>query len=380
MLTPTPPRSFTRIFEELMLIERRATRGITLGNVPIGDDAPIAVQSMTNTDTRDVEATVRQIIELEREGCEIIRAGVPDRTAARALGNIRERISIPLIADIHFDHRLALEALRQGVDGLRFNPGNIGAAENVRELTRAARDRNAPIRIGVNAGSLERDLLERYGGPTPVAMVESALRHTLILEREGFHLIKISLKASDVGRTVDAYKLLSERVDYPLHVGITESGTLLPGTVKSSVGIGLLLAQGVGDTIRVSLTAHPREEIRVGYSILSSLGIRRRGVEVISCPTCSRTEIDLIRLAESVERRLSGIRTPLKVAVMGCVVNGPGEAKEADLGIAGGRGKGILFRHGEKVGSYDEEDLLPALLREIEALTGESMAADEERG
>lgn len=326
---------------------------------------------MTNTDTRDAAATVRQIRRLERAGCEIVRVGVPDREAALNLGPIKSRISIPLVADIHFDHRLALLALSQGVDGLRLNPGNIGGREKVREVTRAAAERRVPIRIGVNAGSLEKALLARFGGPSPDAMVESALSHAAILEKEGFDLIKMSLKASDVGRTVEAYRRLSERVDYPLHIGITEAGGLVPGAVKSSVGLGLLLADGIGDTIRVSLTAPPEEEVRVAYCILRSLGIRRRGVEIISCPTCSRTEIDLIALARKVEKRLARVKTPLTVAVMGCVVNGPGEAREADVGIAGGRGKGILFKRGEKLGVYPEADLLAALLDEVAAMTGE---------
>jgi (E)-4-hydroxy-3-methylbut-2-enyl-diphosphate synthase len=355
-----------------MQIKRRKTLRIQIGNVPIGGGAPIAVQSMTNTDTRDVKATVRQIRRLERCGCEIARLGVPDMDAAKALGSIRERTSLPIVADIHFDYKLALEALRQGVDGLRLNPGNIGGQHKVREVTLAAAERGVPIRIGVNAGSLEKGLLQRYGRPCPEAMVESALGHIALLERENFHLIKVSLKASDVARTVDAYRMLSEKVDYPLHVGITEAGTLLPGAVKSAVGVGLLLADGIGDTIRISLTAPPEEEIRAAYGILRALGLRVRGVEVISCPTCSRTEIDLIGLARKVEKVLSGIRAPLKVAVMGCVVNGPGEAKEADIGIAGGKGRGILFKNGKTIGTYDEKDLLSALVREAFDLAQES--------
>ncbi len=358
-----------------MKIERKPTRRIDIGPVPIGNGAPIVVQSMTNTDTRDVPATVRQIRRLERAGCEVIRVGVPDREAARAIGALKPRASVPLIADIHFDHRLALEAIAQGAEGLRINPGNIGSQTKVREVAFAAAERGVPIRIGVNAGSLERPLLKQFGGATAEAMVESALRHAALLEREGFYLIKISLKASDIHRTVDAYRLLSERVDYPLHVGVTEAGTLVPGAVKSSIGIGLLLAEGIGDTIRVSLTARPEEEARVAYAILSSLGIRRRGVEVISCPTCSRTEIDIIGLAGKVERAVVGVRTPLTVAVMGCVVNGPGEAREADVGIAGGRGRGLLFKKGKKVGVFSEEDLLPALLEEIRSMTGEAVAS-----
>jgi (E)-4-hydroxy-3-methylbut-2-enyl-diphosphate synthase len=326
---------------------------------------------MTNTDTRDVKATVRQVRRLERAGCEIIRVGVPDMDAARSIGPIKARIRIPIVADIHFDHRLALEAVRQGVDALRLNPGNIGTGNKVREVIKAAQERSVPIRIGVNAGSLEKKLLAKYGGPTPEAMVESALGHVAILEKQNFHYIKISLKASDVGRTIDAYRLLADRVEYPLHVGITEAGTLLPGTVKSAVGIGILLSEGIGDTIRVSLTAPPEREIRTAYAILRALGIRAKGVEVISCPTCSRTEIDLIGLAEKVEKSLDRIQTPLTVAVMGCVVNGPGEAREADIGIAGGRGRGIVFKKGKMIGTYDEADLLGVLLEEVSRMTGE---------
>lgn len=359
-----------------MEITRRKTRRITVGSVPLGDGAPIAVQSMTNTDTRDVKATVRQVRRLVRAGCEIIRLGVPDRDAALALGKIRSSVEIPLIADIHFDHQLALEALRQGVDGLRLNPGNIGSQAKVREVTKAASEMKVPIRIGVNSGSVEKRLLEKYGGPTPEAMVESALGHVAILEREHFHLIKISLKASDVSRTVAAYRALSQLTDYPLHVGITEAGTLLPGAVKSAVGIGLLLADGIGDTIRVSLTAPPEREIRAAYEILRALGLRARGVEVISCPTCSRTEIDLIGLALKVEKALSRMVIPLKVAVMGCVVNGPGEAKEADIGIAGGKGRGIIFKKGKSIGTFDERDLLPALLTEIDRMVSGADRSD----
>ena len=355
-----------------MNIQRRKTRRIHIGPVPIGDGAPIAVQSMTNTDTRDVEATIRQIRRLERAGCEIIRVGVPDMKAASSLNSVKKRITIPLVADIHFDHRLALEALRQGADGLRLNPGNIGSHVKVREVTRAAAERGVPIRIGVNSGSVEKKLLQKYGGATPEAMVESALGHVALLERENFHDIKISLKASDVPRTVDAYRMLADRVNYPLHVGITEAGTLVPGTAKSAIGIGLLLAEGIGDTIRVSLTAPPIHEITAAYAILRALGLRARGVEVISCPTCSRTEIDIIRLASQVEKSLSKIEQPLKVAVMGCIVNGPGEAKEADVGIAGGKKRGLLFKHGKVIGTYNEEDLLPALLAEVEEMTRES--------
>ncbi len=357
-----------------MNIERRKTRRIVIGTVPIGNGAPIAVQSMTNTDTRDADATVRQIRRLERAGCEIIRVGVPSMDAAKNLNSIRKRIRIPLIADIHFDHRLALEALRQGADGLRLNPGNIGSHAKVQQVTRAAAERGVPIRIGVNSGSVEKKFLQKYGGPTPEAMVESALGHVSILEKENFHNTKISLKASDIPRTVEAYRKLAQRVDYPLHIGITEAGTLIPGTAKSAIGIGLLLAEGIGDTIRVSLTAPPIHEITAAYAILRALGLRARGVEVISCPTCSRTEIDIIGLASKVEKALSHIQVPLKVAVMGCVVNGPGEAKEADIGIAGGKKRGLLFKRGKTIGTYGEDDLLSALLSEIQKMIQKTAA------
>jgi (E)-4-hydroxy-3-methylbut-2-enyl-diphosphate synthase len=354
-----------------MQIERRKTRHIQLGKVVIGDPAPIAVQSMTNTDTRDVSSTVRQIRRLEKAGCEIVRLGIPDMDAAKSLGSIKAKTNIPVVADIHFDYRLALEAMKQGIDGLRLNPGNIGSAQKVKEVSRVANDLSIPIRIGVNSGSTEKGLLRKYGGPSPEAMVESALSHVGILEKVGFSLIKISLKASDVPRTVAAYRLLADRVDYPLHLGITEAGTLLPGTVKSSIGIGLLLAQGIGDTIRVSLTAPPEKEVHIAFNILRALGIRERGVEIVSCPTCSRTSIDVIDLAVKVEKRLSSIVTPLKVAVMGCAVNGPGEAREADVGIAGGKGMGVLFKKGKSVGAYPEKDLLNALVEEVLALARE---------
>ncbi len=356
-----------------MQIDRRKTRRIQLGKVVIGDSAPIAVQSMTNTDTRDVPSTVRQIKRLEKAGCEIVRLGIPDMDAAKSLGRIKAKTSIPVVADIHFDYRLALEAMKQGIDGLRLNPGNIGSAQKVKEVSRVATDLSIPIRIGVNSGSIEKGLLRKYGGPSPEAMVESALSHVGILEKVGFFLIKISLKASDVPRTVAAYRLLADRVDYPLHLGITEAGTLLPGTVKSSIGIGLLLAQGIGDTIRVSLTAPPDKEVHVEFNILRALGIRERGVEIVSCPTCSRTSIDVIALATKVEKRLSSIVTPLRVAVMGCAVNGPGEAREADVGIAGGKGMGVLFKKGKSVGTYPEKDLLNALIHEVLFLTGEQL-------
>jgi len=327
-------------------MKRRNTRQISIGNVKIGGGAPISVQSMTNTDTRDHLSTISQIRRLESVGCEIIRVAVPDMEAAEKLGEIKKGISIPLIADIHFDYRLALKAIEEGVDGLRINPGNIGGKVKIKSVVEAAKDRKIPIRIGINSGSIEKKLLSKYGHPTPDAMVESALSNIAILESLNFHDIKVSLKASNVLDTVEAYRLISEKVGYPLHVGITEAGTSFSGTIKSSVGIGILLNEGIGDTIRVSLTADPVEEVRVGYEILKALGLRYRGINLISCPTCGRCEIDLINLANEIEGRLAHITMPLNIAVMGCVVNGPGEAKEADVGIAGGKGIGILFKIG----------------------------------
>ncbi|MBZ0158077.1 MAG: flavodoxin-dependent (E)-4-hydroxy-3-methylbut-2-enyl-diphosphate synthase [Alphaproteobacteria bacterium] len=349
------------------MIPRRKTRQIQVGPVPVGGCSPISVQSMTKTDTRDVHATVRQIHALEAEGCEIIRLAVPDMDAARALGPIRGEAGLPLIADIHFDWRLALEAIRQGVDGLRLNPGNIGAEWKVREVVLAARERGLPIRIGVNAGSLEKELLEKYGHPTPEALVESAEGHIRILEEMYFTDIKVSLKASNVMRTVEAYRLFSEKYDYPLHIGISEAGPPFSGMIKSSVGLGILLAEGVGDTVRVSLTAEPEEEIRVAYEILQSLGLRRRGAEIISCPTCGRCQIELRPLAQKVEAILKGVNRPISVAVMGCVVNGPGEAREADFGVAGGRGIGLLFRKGKVIKTVREDELLDELIKLIES-------------
>lgn len=349
-------------------ILRRSTRQIHVGKVRIGDGAPISVQSMTNTPTHNAAATIAQIHDLEAAGCEIIRVAVPDMAAAEAIGVIKAEIGIPLIADIHFDHRLAIRAAQAGADGLRINPGNIGGHEKVRAVVSCAKDRGIPIRIGVNAGSLEKHLLEAHGGATPHAMVESALHHIDLLERHNFNSIKISLKASDVHRTVAAYRLLSKKVDYPLHVGVTEAGGLFPGIVKSALGIGMLLAEGIGDTLRVSLTRDPVEEVRVGYEILKALEIRKVGPDIISCPTCGRCEIDLFTIAGEVEKALMTRKTTVKVAIMGCVVNGPGEAKEADVGIAGGRGFGILFKKGNVIRKVPQERLVEALLAEIDRL------------
>jgi (E)-4-hydroxy-3-methylbut-2-enyl-diphosphate synthase len=347
---------------------RHRTKKIWVGNLPIGGDAPISVQSMTKTDTRDVAATVAQILELQHVGCEIIRSAVPDKQAAQSLGAIKRSINIPFVADIHFDYKLALIAIREGVDAIRFNPGNIGSEDRVKVLVDAAGEQDIPIRIGVNGGSLEKDLLEKYGSPTPEAMVESALRHVELLEKFGFTNMKISLKASDVSRTVAAYRLIAQKVDYPLHIGVTEAGTINAGTVKSAVGLGILLAEGIGDTLRVSLTGSPLEEVRVGYEILKSLSLRQRGPIITSCPTCGRTDVDLVSLANQVERRLAHLSYPLHVAVMGCVVNGPGEAKEADIGLAGGKHSGLIFKQGEIIGKFPEDQLLDILCREAEKM------------
>ncbi|MFQ5457368.1 MAG: flavodoxin-dependent (E)-4-hydroxy-3-methylbut-2-enyl-diphosphate synthase [Myxococcota bacterium] len=352
----------------LSLSHRRKTRQIRVGRVAVGGDAPIAVQSMTNTDTRDVAATVGQIENLLAAGCEIIRMAVPDMDAARALHEIRPRTYAPLIADIHFNHVLALEALRAGVDGLRLNPGNIGSAARVREVVAAASDRQIPIRIGVNGGSLEKDLLEKFGGkPCPEAMVESALRHIGILESAGFEDIKVSLKATDVPTTIAAYRALAGRVDYPFHIGITEAGTRFGGSIKSAVGLGVLLAGGIGDTIRVSLTDDPVEEVKAAFEILKALNLRRHGPTLIACPTCGRDELDVIALAREVEEAVGDVRAPIKIAVMGCVVNGPGEAEQADLGIAGGgRGVSMLYRKGKMVRKVtDRASLLDAVIEEV---------------
>lgn len=346
-------------------MKRKETRRITVGDVKVGNMAPVAVQSMTNTFTQDVPATVSQIKRLEEAGCEIIRVAVPDDEAAQAISSIKKNISIPLIADIHFDYRLAIASARAGADGLRFNPGNIGSEKKVKALVDCAKEFDIPIRIGVNSGSLEKDLLKKYDGATPEAMVESAFRHVDLLTSLDFHQIKISIKASDVHRTVAAYRLLSSKTDFPLHLGVTEAGGLFPGIVKSSLGIGMLLAEGIGDTLRVSLTRDPIEEVRVGYDILKALDIRRRGPEIISCPTCGRCKINLFDIVEQVENALLSNPSTIKIAIMGCVVNGPGEAREADIGIAGGDGVGILFKKGEVVKKFPEERLAEVLLEEV---------------
>jgi (E)-4-hydroxy-3-methylbut-2-enyl-diphosphate synthase len=354
-----------------MDIQRKPTRALRVGSLSIGGGAPVAVQSMCNTDTRDVEATASQIARLEKAGCELVRVAVPDMEAAKALGEIRRRTTVPLVADIHFDYRLAVAAAKAGADGLRINPGNIGGREKVARVVEVAKELGLAIRVGVNAGSLEKDLLEKHGGPTAEAMVESALRHTGEIRDMGFDNLKVSLKASGVPRTVDACRLFSRQSDTPLHLGVTEAGGRFAGTAKSAVGLGILLAEGIGDTLRVSLTGDPVVEVRVAWHILGALGIRRRGVEIISCPTCGRTEIDLAGLADQVEEALSEVTEPLTVAVMGCVVNGPGEAREADVGVAGGRGQGLLFRKGEVVAKVPEKRLAEALLEEARRMLEE---------
>jgi len=347
-------------------IPRRSTRQIKVGNVPVGGAAPVAVQSMTSTYTQDTAATVAQIKRLETVGCEIVRVAVPDREAAEAIAAIKPQITIPLIADIHFDYRLAVAAARAGADGLRINPGNIGSLKKVKAVVDCAAERGIPIRVGVNAGSLEKDLHKKYQGATAEAMVASAVRSIDLLGGLGFEQVKISLKASDVLRTVKAYRLLADKTDLPLHVGVTEAGGLYPGIVKSTLGIGMLLAEGIGDTLRVSLTRDPAEEVRVAYEILKALDIRRRGPEIISCPTCGRCRIDLFDILEQVEQAVMTKITPVKLAIMGCVVNGPGEAREADIGIAGGDGSGILFKKGCVVKTFPQEQLVAVLLEEIE--------------
>jgi (E)-4-hydroxy-3-methylbut-2-enyl-diphosphate synthase len=347
---------------------RRKTRQLTLGNVKIGGGAPVSVQSMTKTDTRDIRATVEQINRLEIAGCDIVRLAVPDMEAAKALGEIKKQTNIPIVSDIHFDYRLALEAVEQGVDGMRINPGNIGSKKRIKAVVDAVKERKIPIRIGVNSGSLEKDILKKYSSPTPEALAESAMRHVRILEDMDFHDIKISVKSTDVMRMIQAYKLIAEKTDYPLHLGVTEAGTIKMGTIKSSVGIGGLLAQGIGDTIRVSLTSDPVDEIYVGIDILKSLGFRKNGIELISCPGCGRLEIDLMKLVKDVEDKIEHIDLPrpIKIAILGCVVNGPGEASDADIGIAGGRGKGMMYKDGKLVRSFKEHQIVDELVKELE--------------
>ena len=346
-------------------MRREATKVVQIGNCKIGGGNPIAIQSMTNTKTEDVEATVAQILALEAAGCDIIRCAVPTMEAAEALTEIKKRIHIPLVADIHFDYRLAIAAIEHGADKIRINPGNIGDVSRVREVVEKAKEYNVPIRVGVNSGSLEKHLVEKYGGVTAEGIVESALDKVRMIEEMGYDNLVVSIKSSDVMMCVKAHELIAEQCPYPLHVGITESGTILSGNIKSSVGLGIILYERIGDTIRVSLTGDPLEEIKSAKLILKTLGLRKGGIEVVSCPTCGRTKIDLIGLANQVENMVADIPLDIKVAVMGCVVNGPGEAKEADIGIAGGIGEGLLIKKGEIVKKVKEEELLDTLRNEL---------------
>ena len=348
------------------MAERKSTREVRIGDVVIGGNHPIAIQSMTNTKTQDVEATVAQILQLERAGCQIIRSTVPDMEAAKALQEIKKQIHIPLVADIHFDYRLAIAAMENGADKIRINPGNIGSAERVKAVVDCARERNIPIRVGVNSGSLEKELVEKYHGVTAEGLVESALDKVKIIEDMGYDQLVISIKSSDVLMCAKAHELIAQKTDYPLHVGITEAGTLFSGNIKSAVGLGIILYQGIGDTIRVSLTGDPSEEVKSAKRILKTLGLRNGGIEVVSCPTCGRTQINLIDLATRVEKLVEDYPLDIKVAVKGCVVNGPGEAKEADLGVAGGIGEGLLIKHGEIIKKLPEDQLLPALKEELD--------------
>ncbi|WP_415950120.1 flavodoxin-dependent (E)-4-hydroxy-3-methylbut-2-enyl-diphosphate synthase [Mitsuokella jalaludinii] len=359
------------------LQKRRPTRQIHIGKVAIGGGAPISVQSMTNTKTTDTEATVAQIRALQAAGCDIVRLAVPDMEAARNLGNILRQVTVPLVADIHFDYKLALEAIHQGIHALRLNPGNIGGEEKVKAVVEAAKEAGIPIRIGVNAGSLDKKILKKYGGVTPEVLVESAMEHVRILEALDFHDMKISLKAHDVPLTIAAYRLMSQTVDYPLHLGITEAGTVNTGIIKSAVGIGALLAEGIGDTFRISLTGDPVVEVRVANEILKSLGLKEYGPTLVACPTCGRTSIDLPAIAAQVEEKLRDIEEPIEVAVMGCVVNGPGEARGADVGIAGGNGEGLIFRKGEIVRKVPEADLVNELFQEIDQILEERKHASK---
>src|SRR6059036_2573120 len=357
------------------MITRRKTRQIELGGIKIGGGAPITVQSMTKTDTRDVQATLLEIWSLEAAGCDIVRVAVPVKEAAEKLGEIKRQIRIPLVADIHFNYKLALMALKQGVDGLRLNPGNIGGKKFVMDVVSLAKDRKIPIRIGVNAGSLEKDLLDKYNGPTAQGMVESALRHIHILEDCNYQEMKVSLKASDPLMMIEAYRMLADQVDYPFHLGVTEAGTPGVGTIKSSVGLGAVLSQGIGDTIRVSLSADPTEEVRVGIDILKSLGLRKGGLTFVSCPSCGRADVDLVKLAKEVEDEFKGLNEEIHIAVMGCEVNGPGEARAADIGVAGGRGIGLIFKNGEVVRKVPEQEIVQAMREEVDKFIAERRAA-----
>lgn len=349
-----------------MSYKRRLSKEVSVGSLKIGGNNPISIQSMTNTDTRDAKATIDQIKRLEEVGCDVVRVAVPDMEAAKNIGEIKKNVNIPMIADIHFDYRLALEAIDQGVDGVRINPGNIGSIDRVKMVVNKCREKNLKIRIGVNGGSLEKELLEKYGSATAEALVESAMGHVKILEDLDFHNIVISLKSSDIYKTLDAYELIAKKVDYPLHIGITESGSVKKGTIKSSIGVGALLLKGIGDTIRISLTGDPTEEVIVGKEILRSLDLLNDKIKVISCPTCGRCNIDLISVVNEVEEKINKVDKDITVAIMGCAVNGPGEAKEADIGIAGGKGEGLLFKKGEIIRKINGDKLVDELLAEIE--------------
>ncbi len=350
-------------------MKKYKSKVVKVGPYKLGGNNPVRVQSMCNTDTRDVKATIEQIYNLEKAGCEIIRVAVPDMKAAQAVGKIKKQINIPLVVDIHFDYRLALESIKQGADKVRINPGNIGSNENVKAVVKACKKNKIPIRIGINGGSLEKNILKKYKGKaTAKGMVESAMRHIRILEKHKFKDILISLKASDIERTVEAYRMLAKKVNYPLHIGVTEAGTIFRGTVMSSIGLGILLYDGIGATIRVSLTADPVEEMKVAWEILKSLGLRERGATVTSCPTCGRTEIDLIKLAGQVEDAVQTLDKKIHIAVMGCVVNGPGEAREADIGVAGGKNCGAIFAKGKVIKTVKEKDILKELMKEIKKM------------
>ncbi|TYQ13035.1 UNVERIFIED_CONTAM: 4-hydroxy-3-methylbut-2-en-1-yl diphosphate synthase [Acetivibrio alkalicellulosi] len=353
---------------ENVFFNRNKTKKIRVGKIFVGGGEPITVQSMTNTDTRDVVSTINQIKGLEEEGCSIVRVAVLDAQAAQAIKEIKKSVSIPVVADIHFDYRLAIMSMENGADKIRLNPGNIGDRERVRKVVEVAKERQIPIRIGVNSGSIEKAILKKYNGVSPEAMVESALEHARILEEEGFFDIVFSLKASSVPMTIAAYRLMSKKTNYPLHLGVTEAGTVNGGTIKSSIGIGCLLAEGIGDTIRVSLTGEPKNEVRVGNAILKSLGLKKGGIDFVSCPTCGRCRINLIDIANEVENKLSSINKDIKVAIMGCEVNGPGEAKEADIGIAGGINEALLFKKGQIVRKIAQENVVNELLEEIRKL------------
>ena len=360
-----------------MTYKRRKTRPVYVGSVKIGGNAPISVQSMTLTDTRDVKATVGQIERLTDAGCEIVRVAVPDHEAAEAIKSIKKQITIPLIADIHFDYRLAVESIENGVDCVRVNPGNM-KRDHIATVVEVAREHDISLRVGVNAGSMEKDILERYGGPTASALVESALRHITFMEDLNFDAIKLSLKSSDVSTMIEAYREISKKTDYPLHLGVTEAGSLVGSAIKSSIGLGMLLYEGIGDTLRVSITGDPVQEINVAYGILRALGIRKVGPEIISCPTCGRCEIDLLKLAEEVEQRLAGMKQYFKIALMGCIVNGPGEAAEADIGLAGGKKKGVIFKKGKIARTVREEGFVDALIEEIHAMEQQLSSGETE--